>query len=89
VPCRLPSLALDVPLTVRLAERPLPIDEIRTWTVGTVVELPPGTGRTLELAVDDRRVAIGSPVTVDGRVGVRVTAAGGLADRIALIEKHR
>jgi flagellar motor switch/type III secretory pathway protein FliN len=89
VPFRLPSLALDVPVTVRLAERPVPIGVIRTWTLGTVIELPAGTGRALELAVDDRRVATGLPVTVDGRVGVRVTAAGGLAERIALVESHR
>jgi flagellar motor switch/type III secretory pathway protein FliN len=54
-----------------------------------VIELPAGTGRALELVVDDRRVATGLPVTVDGRVGVRVTAAGGLAERIALVESHR
>ena len=76
-------------MTVRLAERPVSIGEIRTWTVGTVVELPVGAGRTLELAVDDRRVATGTPVTVDGRLGVRVTGTGGLAERIALVERHR
>ena len=89
VSVRLPSLALDVPVTVRLAERAVRIGEIRGWTVGSVVELPAGTGRTLDLVVDDRPVATGTPVTVDGRVGVRVTATGGLAERIALVESHR
>jgi flagellar motor switch/type III secretory pathway protein FliN len=89
VPFRLPSLALDVPVTVRLAERNLPIESIRAWSVGEVIELPAGTGRTLELVVDDRTVATGTPVTIDGCVGVRVTAAGGIAERIALVESHR
>ena len=89
MPSRLPTLALDVPVTVRLAEQPLQISRIRSWAVGEVLELPPGTGRTLDLVVDGRPIATGTPVTVDGRLGVRVTAAGGLAERIALVESHR
>lgn len=89
MPIRLPSLALDVPVTVRLAERTAPIGEIRSWAVGEVIELPAGTGRTLDLVVGDRPIATGTPVTVDGRLGVRVTATGGLAERIALVESPR
>lgn len=89
MPIRLPSLALDVPVTVRLSERTAPIAEIRAWSVGQVLELPPGAGRTIDLVVGDRAIATGTPVTVDGRLGVRVTAAGGLAERITLVERHR
>ena len=76
-------------MTVRLAEQPIEISRIRSWDVGEVLELPLGTGRTLDLVVDGRPIATGTPVTVDGRLGVRVTAAGGLAERIALVERHR
>lgn len=89
MPIRLPSLALDVPVTVRLAEKPVAIGRIRSWAVGEVLELPAGSGRTLDLVVNDRPIATGTPVTVDDRLGVRVTAVGGLAERISLVESHR
>jgi len=76
-------------VTVRLAERSVLIAEIRSWTVGQVLELPPEAGRAIDLVVGDRAIATGPPVTVDGRLGVRVTAAGGLAERITLVERHR
>jgi len=80
-----PTLDLDIPVAVRLAERPMRIAELRRLGVGSVIELPAGTGRTVDLTVRDRRVAVGVPVRVDGNLGIRVTEAGDLRERLGLL----
>jgi flagellar motor switch protein FliN/FliY len=73
----LPSLdlLLDVELeaTIRFGCRQLPLREILSMTVGSVVELDKRIDEPAELFVAGRLIAKGEVVVVDGSFGLRVT----------------
>lgn len=73
----LPSLdlLLDVELeaTIRFGGRQLPLREILSMTVGSVVELDKRIDEPAELFVAGRLIAKGEVVVVDGSFGLRVT----------------
>jgi flagellar motor switch protein FliN/FliY len=73
----LPSLdlLLDVELeaTIRFGGRQLPLREILSMAVGSVVELDKRIDEPAELLVAGRLIAKGEVVVVDGSFGVRVT----------------
>jgi flagellar motor switch protein FliN/FliY len=73
----LPSLdlLLDVELeaTIRFGGRQLPLREILSMTVGSVVELDKRIDEPAELFVAGRLIAKGEVVVVEGNFGLRVT----------------
>jgi flagellar motor switch protein FliN len=73
----LPSLdlLLDVELeaTIRFGGRQLPLREILSMTVGSVVELDKRIDEPAELFVAGRLIARGEVVVVEGNFGLRVT----------------
>jgi flagellar motor switch protein FliN/FliY len=73
----LPSLdlLLDVELeaTIRFGGRQLPLREILSMSVGSVVELDKRIDEPAELFVAGRLIAKGEVVVVDGCFGLRVT----------------
>jgi flagellar motor switch protein FliN/FliY len=73
----LPSLDLlmDIELeaTIRFGGRQLPLREILSMTVGSVVELDKRIDEPAELFVAGRLIAKGEVVVVDGSFGLRVT----------------
>jgi flagellar motor switch protein FliN/FliY len=74
---QLPSLdlLLDVELeaTIRFGGRQLPLREILSMSVGSVVELDKRIDEPAELFVAGRLIAKGEVVVVDGCFGLRVT----------------
>jgi flagellar motor switch protein FliN/FliY len=86
----LPSLdlLLDVELeaTIRFGGRNLPLRDILSMTVGSVVELDKRLDEPAELFVAGRLIATGEVVVVDGSFGIRVIEVVSAPERAKLIE---
>ncbi len=69
------GLVMDVELDVmlRFGQRQLSLREVMELTSGSVVELDREVDEPVELLLDDRVIARGEAVIVDGNYGVRVT----------------
>lgn len=69
------GLLLDVPLsvTLRFGERRMPLREILQLSSGAVIELDRRADEPVELLLDEKVIARGSVVVVDGCYGLRVT----------------
>lgn len=82
----LPSLDLlmDVELeaTIRFGGRSLPLREILSMNVGSVVELDKKIDEPAELFVAGRPIAKGEVVVVGGCFGLRVTEVFGAPERL-------
>ncbi len=87
----LPSLdlLLDVELeaTIRFGGRELPLREILSMTVGSVVELDKRIDEPAELFVAGRLIAKGEVVVVDGSFGLRVTEVVNAPETTELLAK--
>ncbi len=68
------SFLLDVklPLSVSFGSAQLPLKEVLKLTIGSSVELNRVTGDPVEIIVNDRVIARGEVVVVDGNYGVRI-----------------
>ncbi len=75
-------LGLSVPMIVTLAERELTVESILEITVGTIIEFEVPFDAELTLQVANRPIAQGQAVKVGENFGLRITAIGGVADRI-------
>ena len=69
------ELVLNVPLTVsaELGTCLLPMRDVLRLGAGAIVELDRDAGAPIDLLVNDKLVARGEVVAVDGRFGVRIT----------------
>lgn len=69
------DLLLEIPLavTLRFGERRMPLREILHLSSGAVLELDRQADEPVELCLDDRVIARGQVVVVDGCYGLRVT----------------
>ena len=69
------DLLLDVPLavTLRFGQRLMPLRDILQLTSGSVVELDRQAEDAVDLMLDERLIARGQVVVVDGCYGLRVT----------------
>jgi flagellar motor switch protein FliN len=69
------SFLLDVklPLSVSFGSAQLPLKEVLKLTIGSSVELNRVTGDPVEIVINDRVIARGEVVVVDGNYGVRIT----------------
>lgn len=69
------GLVMDVELdvTLRFGQRQLSLREVMDLTSGSVVELDREVDEPVELLLDNRVIARGEAVIVDGNYGVRVT----------------
>jgi flagellar motor switch protein FliN len=81
------DLLLDVELeaTIRFGGRQLPLREILSMTVGSVVELDKRIDEPAELFVAGRLIAKGEVVVVDGSFGLRVTEVISAPEQAALL----
>ncbi|MGB2988310.1 MAG: FliM/FliN family flagellar motor switch protein [Phycisphaerae bacterium] len=75
-------LGLSVPVTVMLADRPLPIETILEVTVGTIIEFEVMFDSELLLQVADRTIGSGQAVKVGENFGLRITAIDTVPGRI-------
>jgi flagellar motor switch protein FliN/FliY len=78
------GLILDVklPLRVRIGRKKLLLKDILAMDIGSVIELDQLANDPLEVLVDDKVVAYGEVVIVDGNFGVQITQIGSKRDRL-------
>jgi flagellar motor switch protein FliN/FliY len=69
------DFVMDVPVEVRveIGRKRLRIAEVLRLGAGSVVELDKASGESLDVYVNDRRIARGEAVVVGDRYGIRLT----------------
>ena len=69
------DLVLDVPvqLSVELGSCQLPMREVLQLSVGSVVQLDKAAEAPVELLVNEKLIARGEVVVVEGRFGLKIT----------------
>ncbi len=75
-------LTLRVPVVVRLAERPMSVNEILNMCHGTILEFDRTVEQELDLMIGDCVIGSGVAVKVGEHFGLRITHIGNLRDRI-------
>jgi flagellar motor switch protein FliN/FliY len=77
------SVLMDVqlPVAIRFGETEMILEEIVKLGVGSVIELNSGIDQPVELVVNNRTLARGEIVTVDGFYGVRITEITSAGER--------
>src|SRR5437868_11056056 len=64
---------VQLPVAIRFGETEMILEEIVKLGVGSVIELNSGIDQPVELVVNNRTLARGEVVSVDGFYGVRIT----------------
>src|SRR5215831_20724646 len=77
------ALLMDVqlPVAIRFGETDMVLEEIVKLGVGSVIELNSGIDQPVELVVNNRTLARGEVVSVDGFYGVRITEITSAGER--------
>jgi len=78
------GLILDVklPLRVRIGSKKMLLKDVLGMDIGSVIELDQLANDPLEILVDDKVIAYGEVVIVDGNFGVQITHIGSKRDRL-------
>jgi len=72
---------VQLPVAIRFGETEMALEEIVKLGVGSVIELNSGIDQPVELVVNNRTLARGEVVTVDGFYGVRITEITNAGER--------
>ncbi len=72
---------VQLPVSIRFGETEMILEEIVKLGVGSVIELNSGIDQPVELIVNDRVLARGEVVTVDGFYGIRITEITSAGER--------
>jgi flagellar motor switch protein FliN/FliY len=72
---------VQLPVAIRFGETEMILEEIVKLGVGSVIELNSGIDQPVELVVNNRTLARGEVVTVDGFYGVRITEITSAGER--------
>jgi len=66
---------LDIPvrIVVQLADRTMAVREILQLRPEAIIELPKSAGENVDILMNDRLVAYGEVMQLEGRTGIRVT----------------
>jgi flagellar motor switch protein FliN/FliY len=77
------ALLMDVqlPVSIRFGETEMILEEIVKLGVGSVIELNSGIDQPVELVVNNKILARGEVVTVDGFYGIRITEITSAGER--------
>lgn len=72
---------VQLPVSIRFGETEMILEEIVKLGVGSVIELNSGIDQPVELIVNNRILARGEVVTVDGFYGIRITEITSAGER--------
>ena len=72
---------VQLPVSIRFGETEMVLEEIVKLGVGSVIELNSGMDQPVELVVNNRVLARGEVVTVDGFYGIRITEITSAGER--------
>src|SRR4051812_49415305 len=76
------ALRLEVPVIVRLGERPMSLGEVIGLAPGSIVELPKNAEAELDLLVNNKQIGTGTAVKVGENFGLRISYIGDVRERI-------
>jgi len=78
------ALIMDVklPLKVRIGRKQMLLKDVLNMDIGSVIELNQLANDPLDILVDDKVIAQGEVVIVDGNFGIQVTHIGSKKDRL-------
>ncbi len=80
-------LEVELEIIVRFGTTSMPLRDVVRLGTGTMIELNRGVDEPVELLVNNRQLARGEVVVIDGYYGVRITEIGGATERASLLEK--
>ena len=82
-------LLLDVELgvTLRFGTREMPLREILELSTGSVIELDRQLHEPVDLLIDQKLIARGEVVIVNGNYGLRVTEVASAQNKIACLQE--
>src|SRR5215813_13877345 len=72
---------VQLPVSIRFGETEMILEEIVKLGVGSVIELNSGIDQPVDLIVNNRILARGEVVTVDGFYGIRITEITNAGER--------
>ena len=77
-------MLLDVKLTikVRIGQKKMLLKDVISMDIGSVVELNQLANDPLEVLIDDKVIAKGEVVIVDGNFGIQITDIGTKRERL-------
>jgi flagellar motor switch protein FliN len=75
-------LDIEMPVTISLGATRLPLNDIAKLTTGSIVELNRGIGEPVEVVVNNRSIARGEVVVVEGNFGIRIKQVMSRQDRL-------
>jgi len=78
-------LDLELPVTLRFGSRQMLLKDVLELTSGSVVELDRRVREPVDLLIDDKLIARGEVVLIEGNYGVRVLAVATERDRLACL----
>ena len=78
------SLIMDVklPVRVRIGQKKMLLKDVLSMDIGSVIELNQLANDPLDILVDDKVIAQGEVVIVDGNFGIQVTTIGSKRERL-------
>ena len=75
-------LDVELPIVVSFGETEMPLKEVLRLGVGSVIELDKSVNDPVTIIVNDKPIARGEVVMVDGNYGVRVLEVESTAERL-------
>lgn len=78
------SLLMDVKLTlrVRIGQKKMLLRDVIGMDIGSIVELEQLANEPLDILVDNKKIAEGEVVIVDGNFGIQITSIGSKKERL-------
>jgi flagellar motor switch protein FliN/FliY len=73
---------VQLPVSIRFGETEMILEEVVKLGVGSVIELNSGIDQPVDLVVNNRVIARGEIVTIDGFYGIRITEITNADERI-------
>ncbi len=75
-------LALEVPVIVHLAERPITLEAVLKLTPGSILELSKNSEDELSILVNNRQIGKGLAVKIGENFGIEVTEINDSSERV-------
>ncbi len=76
---------LEVPVVVRLGERPISVREVLDLFPGSIIELPKPADSELDLLINNKQIGKGGAVKIGENFGIRLTYVGNEVERLKAV----
>ena len=68
-----PFLDVPITITVQLANRMMKVRDILQLQASSIVDLPKSAGENVDILMNDRMIAFGEVMELEGSIGIRLT----------------